>query len=236
MKYALLTLQLFILFISPRLLALDTLHMAILAPTDSQIFRAAQAINDAISDEVGLPIQLHSMPGERALAELIKGDKIQADMARMLDLPATKDMLVSKTPIISMPFYVYAPSTLNIHIDGWSGLKKYRISYPRDWQYVRQNTQKFHKVFPVTTISQAINMVSHDRADLLISSPLAINSFLQSSQAQKVGLAPLQPALGSVELYTYFNKNYPDLSEQYETALLKLKRSGDFLRLIKETP
>lgn len=236
MKYILHAIQLCLLLISPNLMALDTLHIAILAPADSQLFRAAQAINNALGNEIGMPIELHSMPGDLALAELIKGDKIQADMARMPDLSPASNMLVSKEPIISTPVFVYAPAALNINFNGWSGLQHYRISYPRDWQYIRKQVETFPNAYPVTSASQATNMVIHNRADVLIASPLLMAPVLSDSRAKKIGLAPVMPALGKIPLFTYFNKNYSELSERYQAALKKLKHSGTFARLLRETP
>ncbi|MFT5706369.1 MAG: hypothetical protein ACI9ES_000648 [Oceanospirillaceae bacterium] len=82
---------------------------------------------------------------------------------------------------------------------------------------------------------QAFNFLRVKIADIFITFPIIANVALNSPCFNNEGIYRLEPSILLFDTYTFFSPKYPDLAKRFHQALVQLKESVTYQRIIDET-
>lgn len=232
MKNEILLKLLFLLCITTIMQA-EALNMVLSEKEDSEIFKRAKLLVEKINEEANIEINLISMPRKRAEIELQKNEYVQATAARIIEFQENKPNLIRvKEPIIRVPLVIYSYTTLDIKSANFQNLRQYNVAYVRGTTYIEKYFKNHKKLIALTSEIQAFRFLAAKRADILISSPLLTSSILSSKEFKNSGIKMFPTPLKYVNIYSFFNKEYKDVAQKFNDALIVLKKNGVYSSIL----
>jgi len=202
---------------------------------NSQIFKIVERLIVEINKQANIKINLVSMPRKRAELELFKNQNIHAVFARIIDFQENNSNLIRVSePIIKVPLIIYTHKTLDFKNPSMSRLKDYKIVYVRGTTYMEKYFKNHKQLYALTSEKQALRFLAAKRADMFISTPLLSNAILNSKEFKDSGIKAFPTPIAYVNTYSFFNKEYKDISEKFNDALIFLKKDGIYSDIIFE--
>ncbi len=199
-------------------------------------FRAATRLLDIIGEKLSVTIELKSFPAKRAAHEF-KNGTIDGEMSRVIEYETSTPGIVRVTePITEMPYFAWAKSA-DFEVKGWKSLLPYKVVYILGFKMVEVNLKPIHNnLQAVPSAENALNMVAAGRADIYVDSPLSVYSSMPPEQLKALGVRNLKPPVTVLRTYTFFAKKHAVFAQQYNNALIELKKDGTYMKILTQTP
>jgi len=232
MKNILISKILFLLILSLTLNS-QTINMVFSEKDDSKIFKIVERLIKAINKQANIKINLVSMPRKRAEIELLKNIYIHAVFARIIDFQENNlDLIRLQEPIIKIPLMIYTHKTLDFARPSLDNLKEYKIVYVRGTTFIEKYFKKHTQLYALTSEKQALRFLSVKRADIFISTPLLTDAILNSEEFKDSEIKAFSTPLVYVNTYSFFNKEYKNVAQKFNDALIILKKEGIYNDII----
>jgi hypothetical protein len=173
---------------------------------------------------LGYQMQLVRLPAGRSLqmanrglydGELFRIDGIQQEFAELKQVPV-------ELARIELLAFVRTAQLQNLR--QWPLQKQLRIGYVRGFRLASQVEYAGHPV-PVTTLEQAVGMLTQGKIDVLLEDRQSVLSVLPA-KTEQVGISALPGVLASAGLFHYLHQRHNDLIEPLATVLKKSRSSS----------
>jgi polar amino acid transport system substrate-binding protein len=192
---------------------------------------AEQLLTD-IYQRAGLTLHVEPLPGARANAMMLSGDK-DGEVARIKSYFDKNPTLLRVDP----PYYfltstVFAKAGRGIAIKDAADLAKFRVGIVRGIAHAEAATADLSKVERVVNYEQLYRMLDADRIDLAIDTGINGRAILQT-----LGLSRLEPVgdIARLELYHGLNPSHKNLPAAIGNVIQKMKKSGELDKLVRKT-
>jgi hypothetical protein len=179
---------------------------------------------------LGYQMQLVRLPAGRSLqmanrglydGELFRIDGIQQEFSALKQVPV-------QLATIELLAFVRTEQLRNLH--DWKLMKHLRVGFVRGFRLASQIEYVGHAV-PVTTLEQAVGMLTQSKIDVLLEDRQSVQSVLPA-KTELVGISALPGVLASAGLYHYLHQRRSDLIEPLATVLKKSLASAKDQRVL----
>ena len=192
---------------------------------------AEQLLTD-IYHRAGLALRVEPLPGARANAMVLSGDK-DGEVARIKSYFEKNPTLLRVEPAYYyLTSTVFAKAGRGIGIKDTADLAKFRVGIVRGVAHAETATADLSKVDKVVSYEQLYRMLDADRIDLAIDTGINGRAIIQT-----LGLSHLEPVgdIARLELYHGLNASHKDLPATIGNVIQKMKKSGELDKLIRKT-
>ena len=202
----------------------ETFDFAKVADTPDQAIGGK--ILEVIYSKLHIKANIISYPGSRASEEASKG-RIAGEVHRIYAYGEQHPTLIRITPAINYIQPTVFSKNINIKIDGWKSLSKYRIGIIRGIVYSEVGTKGMPDVTVLNSIEQLALMVISGRIDLFVTDKydgmLTLKRMMATSE-----IKPLSPPIvDKIELYHYIHQSHKDLVPKIEKIINDMTKNGE---------
>lgn len=172
---------------------------------------------------LGYQMQLIRLPAGRSLqmanrglydGELFRIDGIEQEFSALKQVPI-------QLATIELLAFVRTEQQQDLH--DWKLIKNLRVGFVRGFRLASQVKYAGYPV-PVTTLDQAVRMLTQGKIDVLLEDRQSVLSVLPA-KTEQVGISALPGVLATAGLYHYLHQRHSDLIEPLATVLKK-SRAG----------
>lgn len=173
---------------------------------------------------LGYQMQLVRLPAGRSLqmanrglydGELFRIDGIQQEFTELRQVPIE---------LARIELLAFVRTTQLQNLRQWQLQKQLRIGFVRGFRLASQVQYAGHPV-PVTTLDQAVGMLTQGKIDVLLEDRQSVLSVLPA-KTEQVGISALPGVLASAGLFHYLHQRHSDLIEPLVTVLKKSRSSS----------
>lgn len=183
-----------------------------------------QAVGQEAFSRLGHELQVVSVPAERSLLMADSGQS-DGDGLRVMGLEAQyPNLLVVPESIMDTEFSAVVRDPAIQRIDGWEGLKPYRVGFIRGWKIVEQNTREAKSVYAAADYHSLFRMLAHDRIDVAVYTRPDVRGILETMQLAQLRL--LEPPLDTRPMVLYLHRSHQALLPELDRVLKAMKRDG----------
>jgi len=198
----------------------------------SRTYKVAEELLSEISKVSGIKLKLVYLPLKRSTFQLNRGG-IHAEFARIANyqehVPNTIRII---EPVATIPVYVYTLKA-DFEVSGWGSLKPYKVLRVHGSLYSKKNLQK-HDTQTVLTPLQAFRLLEANRADVFPLDYLSAQGILNLPEFRNTLIRRLDEPVHILRTYTFFSADYPKEALRFQEALIKLKESGVYKKILNE--
>lgn len=121
---------------------------------------------------------------------------------------------------------------MNILVDGWESLNKYKTTYLEGWQIFKNNTQNHPSIVTVKTPQDMFDDLVQLNTEVIL-----YERWQGLWRAKELGLKlkSLEPPLASMEMFMYLNKKHKDKATKVAMALVQMKNDGTYEKIYNQT-
>lgn len=196
-------------------------------------YRASEQLLLAISKKLGITIELIPLPAKRATLWL-KNGKIHGELGRLaIYSEVVPSAIKVPEPIITLPYYAYTNIT-GFMFTGLDSLKGHRIVTIRGFALANIILKDF-ETYQVASMMDAFEFIKANRAEFFIGNPMFAEEILNDKAFYPAGIRRLEPPVATWSSYTFFSGAFPQLAEDYHHALVELKDSGRYQKILADT-
>lgn len=168
---------------------------------------------------LGYQMQLIRLPAGRSLqmanrglydGELFRIDGIQQEFNALKQVPVQ---------LATIELLAFVRTEQFTTLQDWAVRKNLRVGFVRGFRLASQVAYAGYPV-PVTTLDQAVGMLTQGKIDVLLEDRQSVLSVLPANTEQ-VGIAALPGVLATAGLYHYLHQRHSDLIEPLATVLKK---------------
>ncbi len=185
----------------------------------------------AVGERIGVDFNYKNIPHKRMFRILTQNHgKAHGSLVNLDGLEGKIQSLVKvEEPIFVSP--IVAVASKNFEITGWEDLSRHRICHVLGVQIVEQNLAAHNlKSHPLNKYESALKFVINDRADILLAPPALVVKAIEKPEFSSLKI--LSPPVAVYNFYTYFFKEYADTAEQFNNALIEMKKDGTYQKLL----
>jgi len=196
----------------------------------SRTYKVAEELLAAISQVSGMKLKLVYLPLKRATFQLKRGG-IHAEFARIANYQEhVPNAIRVIEPVAIIPVYVYTLKA-DFEVNGWDSLQPYKVLRVHGSLYSKKNLQK-HNTQTVLTPLQAFRLLEANRADVFPLDFLSAQGILNLPEFSDTLIRRLDEPVHVLHTYTFFSTEYPKEALRFQDALIKLKESGVYKRIL----
>lgn len=176
-----------------------------------------------IFKQAGIDVVISPMPAARANRELLMGRQ-DGNLLRIASFGNNKPNLIRvPTAYAKVKTVAYAKADKDIVIKSLKDFQKYRLAVVRGVQTTMNFTANMPNVYQFTHLTQAIEFVVKDRADIVITSNLS--ALLSFQQKQLTNMEPIY-FVGEEPLYIFLHKDHSYAVQKLDNAIKDLQQLG----------
>ncbi len=200
------------------------IKMATIIKEEDALFKKIAHFARALSNEMGITIELLSLPPKRGTKYLQMG-YIDGEIARVIDYEAVvPNSIRVKEPVSVEPYLVYTWKD-SLKLDGWKSIKPYSIVTVSGYAFVDTYMKGFN-TYSVNSVEQAFSYLVYKRAEVFVMNRQIAETFLKSSGFNLEDVHVIEKPIDELILYTYFTQENTEVALLYEKALKTLKGNG----------
>ncbi len=200
------------------------IKMGTIVKEKDALFKKVAQFTRALSNEMGVTIELLSLPPKRGTKYLQMG-YIDGEIARIIDYESlVPNSIRVQEPVSVEPYLVYTWKD-SLELDGWESIKPYSIVTVSGYAFVDKYMKGFN-TYAVNSIEQAFSYLVYKRADVFVMNRQIAETFLQTSGFKLEGVHKIEKPIDELILYTYFTQENKEIALLYEKALKVLKSNG----------
>lgn len=185
----------------------------------------------AIGEQMGKTITLKAVPSKR-LRKYVEQGTLHGDFSRSTAFQAlVPSALRVKTAIVELPFYAYGLNPDEKQVTDWDSLKKYKLAQPRGYSFIHKYLND-HDINFLSSERSAFGFIKAGRADLLVMDAKSASLLIARFAPEYDDIKRVGSLLGSLSMHTYISASYPELVDQYNQALAKVRALPGYERLL----
>lgn len=205
------------------------MHIATLLEPDPATTIAEQVMAEAYR-RLGLGLEVHRLPGERALLSANDG-KLDGELYRKVGMEKMyPHLVIVPVPLLTYEVVVFTRGTRFV-VNGWESLRPFNIGFVRGIKIIEQNTQGM-TIEPVATMQQAFQKMELGRTDLVVANRASGQAVVKALQLEDV--STLSPPLASFPVFHYLHRKHESLLPKL-TAVLKQMQKDQSIEKIQKT-
>jgi polar amino acid transport system substrate-binding protein len=169
---------------------------------------------------LGLRLQVHKLPGERALRSANNGD-VDGELYRKLGMERDyPNLLIVPVPLLTYEIVIFTLGT-SFPVHGWESLRPYTVGFVKSIKIVEQNTQGM-RVEVASTLRQAFVKMSLGRSDVVVANRASGMAVLQELNLPDAKV--LTPPLATFPVFHYLHKKHAALVPRLTSVLQQMQR------------
>ena len=179
----------------------------------------------------GIPIEIQSLPGERALMNANSGVN-DGDVSRIAGLEKQYPNLVMvPEQDIHLQMAVFTRNA-DFTMTGLASLQPYDVGIVTGWKILERSIVGTHSRMTVATGEQLFMMLDSNHIDIAVIERIQGRQMIRRMALKNI--RELQPAFLATDYYLYLNKKHADLVPILAAELKKMKADGTSQRLYKD--
>ena len=197
---------------------------------DAESWVIAQVMQRAYA-AAGISQTFVPMPPARAGISVITGD-VDADLMRITNFGVLHPQLVRvPTPVYHFNVIAASLETRHLAVPSREDLMRYTVGAVRGYFFVHEMTEKHPSVTLTQSSVQLVRMLTANRVDLALDTPL---SMLYTLRRMGVRNVQISEPLASYALYHYLHPSNAGHAAPLDRALLAMTANGTLARLTKD--
>lgn len=169
---------------------------------------------------LGLGLEVHKLPGERALRSANNGD-MDGELYRKLGMEREyPNLLIVPVPLLTYEIVIFTLGT-SFPVHGWESLRPYTVGFVKSIKIVEQNTQGM-RVEVASTLRQAFVKMSMGRSDVVVANRASGLAALQELNLPDIKV--LSPPLATFPVFHYLHKKHAALVPRLASVLQQMQR------------
>jgi len=178
--------------------------------------------------KLGIPIEIVTMPGKRALKESSEG-RADGEVHRIFEIGNEYQTLVRvPTPINYIEPSVFS-NKLNFNISDCSALKDYHISIVRGVKHSELCTEGIKNVHIANNSTKMMKVLEAGGPDIIITA--RINGLWLIKKMNLKSVHPLSPPLSRMLVYHYLHEKHKNIVPKINKIFIEMKKNGELKRL-----
>jgi polar amino acid transport system substrate-binding protein len=187
----------------------------------------------AIFQEIGMDVELLIYPTATERGMLNANEGVDDGLAmRIAGLEKQYPNLIRVPEEIAVNDFVAITTKYHIDTSHWEALHPYVVSYIIGWKVFEQNVPRGKEVTLVRDADQLFTLLARDRADVILYERW---QGLQHVRSMGLKAKVMEPPLVRTKMYMYLHKKHAALVPQVAQALVRLKRNGNYQRILDNT-
>jgi polar amino acid transport system substrate-binding protein len=175
---------------------------------------------------IGYSVEVHSLPGERALINVNSGID-DGDLYRAPGFESAYPNLIQVPEKIGVMDFMAYTKDLQIENLSWQDLEPHVVAYANGWK-IYERKVKASEITVVRSINELIPLLENSRAEIILMDRW---QGLYVIQQQNARIKLLQPPLAQVDMYMYLNKRHKDLVSMLARAIRDMKQDGTYQKI-----
>ena len=129
--------------------------------------------------------------------------------------------------LMNNDFIAYSLS-MDVKVDGWKSLNKYKVAYIDGWQIFKSNTKAHPAINAVKSPQELFDELSQSKVDIIL-----YERWQGLWRANELGISLVShyPALASREMFMYLNIKHKDKVAVAAKALAHMKKDGTYEKI-----
>lgn len=182
-----------------------------------------------VFNELGVAFNINHLKSARSIENVDIGID-DAEFARIKGLSAQYPNLeIVDEKLIDFLFTGFLKDP-NIRITNWNSLKEYNIGFMRGWKIYEKNVTSDRSIHIVDSENELFKMLIHNRVDIILYEKLRGYDYMKKNGI--TGVHALANPLSVRGMYLYVNRKHSSLIPTIEGALKKMKRNGDYQKIL----
>jgi polar amino acid transport system substrate-binding protein len=202
----------------------------VLGAPDGTIAETSTEILLYAYDQIGLPIEIVSLPDERSLLWSNSGH-IDGEVLRIAAVSEMYPNLV-RIPVIIDKFEAMAfTKRKDVVIQGWDSLRPYSISLRIGTKFAERGTKGMN-VRALPSNKEVFDVLHRGRFDIAVASRLT--GMYEIKRLGLTDIKAVEPTLANYNLYHYLNKKHESIIPKITLELKKMEKNGMIEKIRKE--
>lgn len=175
---------------------------------------------------IGYSVEVHSLPGERALLNVNSGID-DCDLYRAPGFESAYPNLIRVPEKIGVMEFMAYTKDVELKDPAWQSLEPYVVAYANGWK-IYERMVKAKEVTVVRSINELFPLLNSGRADLVL---LDRWQGLYVAHQQGIGVKLIEPPLAHVDMYMYLHKRHENISPKLVKVLREMKIDGTYTKI-----
>ncbi len=203
---------------------MPVIKMSTIIEKEHELFNKISEFTRALSKEMGITIELLSLPPKRATKYLAAG-YIDGEIARINDYGVVVSNSIRVAEPVSVEPYIVYTWKDSLELDGWESIKPYSIVTVSGYAFADKYMNGFN-TYAVNSIEQAFSYLVYKRAEVFVMNRQIAENFLKTTGFKLEDVHAIEKPIDELILHSYFTQDNKVIADLYEKALKTIKGNG----------